>query len=126
MSAAEKNKKKCDPILSLEIFHELHLVLMNILKRKCIFRTLFRVEADRNPLHSPDIIDGALLIEVGERYMPCLLVDLDRRDRRRYLLNDRQLLLPQALDRIIDQIFQSRASETSCTPCPHLFDRPEL
>ena len=36
MSAAEENKKKCDPILLLEILHEFHLMFMYILKRKCI------------------------------------------------------------------------------------------
>ena len=36
------------------------------------------------------IIDGALLFKIGKRYVPALFIDIDRRDRRRYLLNERQ------------------------------------
>ena len=47
---------------------------MDILKWKCISITFFCIKADRNALHSTDIIYGTDLIKIGEGNMPMLFI----------------------------------------------------
>ena len=69
------NHQKRNASLSLEGFHEPYLMLMDVLQAEGIRLAFLCIKADRNSLHGTDIVDGALLVEVGECYMPCLLQD---------------------------------------------------
>ena len=84
------NKKERDPFLLLELSHKFHLMLMNILKREGVNRTFLGVKADGNPLHRADVVHRALLVEIGERDMMAVLVDIDRGNGRGHLLDQRQ------------------------------------
>ena len=53
---------------------------MDILKWKCISITFFCIKADRNALHSTDIIYGTDLIKIGEGNMPMLFINPYRSD----------------------------------------------
>lgn len=60
---------------------------MDILKWKCISITFFCIKADRNALHSTDIIYGTDLIKIGEGNMPMLFINPYRSDGGRNLLD---------------------------------------
>ena len=81
------NQKESNSLLFLKLSHEFNLMLVDILERKGICRTLLGIEADRNALDYPDIIHRTLLIEVGERDMPAFLVDSNRGNRGRHFLD---------------------------------------
>ena len=43
----------------------MNLVFMDIPEWKCICRALLCIEADRNALYHPDIVDGGILLEIS-------------------------------------------------------------
>ena len=44
----------------------MNLVFMDIPEWKCICRALLCIEADRNALYHPDIVDGGILLEISK------------------------------------------------------------
>ena len=78
---------------------------MNIMEWKTIRRTLLGIEADRYALNDTDIIHGTLFIKVSQGDMPGLLINVDRCDRCRYLLNQGQMIFQIDLVSSIDKIF---------------------
>ena len=62
-------------------------MFVNILERKCIYFAFLGIEADRNALDSPDIIDSTDLVKISQSNMPVLLIDLYRCDGGRDLLD---------------------------------------
>lgn len=65
---------------------------VDICKWKCADSALFCIETDRNSLNGSDIVDRTLLVKVCECDVTRGFIDVDRRDRRRNLLNQRQML----------------------------------
>ena len=64
---------------------------MDIMKRKGQNRAFLCVKAYRDPLHDADIIHRTLCIKVGQRNVAAGLIDFNGRDRRRDLLDQRQV-----------------------------------
>ena len=87
------NQEKGDTFLLLELFHKSHLMFVNILECKRIHGTFFGVKTYRNALYGADIIDGTFLLKISERDVSALLIDSNRRDWSRNLLNERKSVL---------------------------------
>ena len=87
-----KDQKKSNPALSFKILHKLYLMCMDICKWERIRIAFLRIEADRNSLYGTDIIDRTFLFKVSKGDVPCLLVNIDRGDRRRNLLYQCQMI----------------------------------
>ena len=100
------NKKKGYSLLNLKVFHESHLVLMDVLHREGILVAFLGIEAHRNALDCSDVVDGTLLLEVGQGYMTGCLINLNGRNGSWNLLNKRQLLLLIDGIGLIDVILQ--------------------
>ena len=62
---------------------------MDIPEWKCICRALLCIEADRNALYHPDLVDGGILLELSKLDLPAFRINLDRRDWCRNLLHER-------------------------------------
>ena len=90
---------------------------VDILEWERTHRAFLRVKADRNPLNRTDIVDRTFHVEVRQRDMTALFVDLDRRDRGRDLLDQSQLLFPVAVIGPVEQIFQRGATKAPGFPC---------
>ena len=108
-----ENQDKSDPSLFLKRFHETDLVFMDIGQGKRIHGAFFGVETYRQPLNSTDIVNGTLLVKIGECDMPLVLVDLNRRDRRRDLLNERKACFLIFVICPVNQFRQGRAPQSS-------------
>ena len=80
ITCTEINEQKRDTSLFFKFSHKIHLVLMDILKRKRIGSAFLGIEADRDSLYRSDIIHGTYLIEISQRDMPAFLIDLNRCD----------------------------------------------
>ena len=91
-----------------------------LLQGEQVDRTLLGVKTDRDPLDGTYVVHRTLLVKIGKGDMPGLLVDRDRRDRRRHFLDQRQSVLPVLLVCHIDHFFQKGASEASGIPCRHI------
>lgn len=50
---------------------------MDIPEWKCICRALLCIEADRNALYHPDIVDGGILLEISKLDLPAFRINLD-------------------------------------------------
>ena len=107
----KENNQKGNSLLPLKILHKFHLMLMNVLKRKGVAVTLLGSEADRDALNCPDVIHRTFLIEICQRNMAALLINFDRRNRRRTLLNQREPLLSVFFIGPVDQILQRGTAE---------------
>ena len=105
--------------LGFKFLHERDLVRVDVLKWERPHRAFLRVKADRNPLNRADIVDRTFHIEVRQRDMAALFVDLDGRDRGRDLLDQCQLLFPVAVIGPVDQIFQRGTTKAPGFPCSH-------
>ncbi len=84
------NQEKGDSILFLKLSHELHLMLMYILKGKGIYGAFLSIETNRYSLHYSDIVHRTFLVKIGKRNVPAFFVYIDRRNGRRNFLNKRQ------------------------------------
>ena len=106
------NNQKRNPLLFFILLHKRNLMLVNILKRKCICGTLFCVKTNGNSLNSSDIIHGADLVKIGKCDMTPFLVNPNRSDRGRHLLDQRQshFFIPGIC--VIDHIFQGRTTKS--------------
>ena len=93
ISFREIDQKKSDAALLFHQTHEFHLMSMDILQRESLLGAFLSIETYRDPLYGADIINGALLIEIGERDMAGLLVKLNQGGGRRYLLDQRHSVL---------------------------------
>ena len=91
ISSREHYDKEAYTVLSLEILHEPYLMLMNVTHCKCISGTFLCIEADRNALYNSDIVYRTFLVKICQRDVPVLLVDFDRRNRGRDLLDQCQI-----------------------------------
>ena len=80
---------------------------VDVLQRKGIRVTFFRIKAHRNPLHHTDIIDGALLVKIRQSNMAVLFIYFNRCDRCRDLLDQAQFLIPVIFICPIDEVLQS-------------------
>src|SRR5699024_3273572 len=78
ISGTVVDEKESDAALFLKLLHKVHLMFVNILERKCIDFAFLGIEADRNALDSPDIIDSTDLVKISQSNMPVLLIDLYR------------------------------------------------
>ena len=83
-----KDDKSHSPLL-FKFPHESDLVGVDVLQRKGTDRTFLCIEADRNALYHPDIVDGGILLEISKLDLPAFRINLDRRDRRWNLLHER-------------------------------------
>ena len=113
------DEKKSNAVLFLESSHEFHLMRMDVLKRESLLSAFLGVKTDRDPLYHAYIVNGTLLVKVGERDMPALAIDLHRRDRRRDFLDERQLLVFVFFICAVDLILEERASQAPRLPCSH-------
>ena len=57
-------------ILPFEFTHELYLMYMNVLYRKCISSTFFCIKAYRNSLNDTNIVNRTFLVEICQ----CILI----------------------------------------------------
>ena len=105
--------------LGFKFLHKCDLVRVDILEWKRTHRTFLRVKAYRNPLNRADIVDRTFHIEVRQRDMAALFIDLDGRDRGRDLLDQGQLLFPVTVIGPVDQIFQRGTTKAPGFPCSH-------
>ena len=100
-----KDDKSHSPLL-FKFPHESDLVGVDVLQRKGTDRTFLCIEAHRDPLDSANVIHGALHIEISQCDMAAGLIDLDGRDGRGDLLDQRQSLFPVALVGTVDELLQ--------------------
>ena len=70
---------------------------MNVLKGKRGRGALLGIKAHRNPLDGPNIVYGTFLVKICQGDMAAGLINLDGRDRRGDLLDQRQFFLPDIL-----------------------------
>ena len=89
VACGKHHKQEAYTPLFLELPHEAYLVFVDVPEWKCIRRTLFCIEADRNALYHPDIVDGRILLEICKLDLTAFGINLDRRDRRWNLLHER-------------------------------------
>ena len=113
------NQEKGDTFLPLKLFHKSHLMFVNILECKRIHGTFFGVKTYRNALYGADIIDGTFLFKISERDVSALLIDSNRRDWSRNLLNERKSVLQIFFIGAVYQIFQSGTAQPSGIPSCH-------
>ena len=64
---------------------------VNVLQGKGILGTFLCIETDRNALYNSDIVYRTFLVKICQRDVPVLLVDFDRRNRGRDLLDQCQI-----------------------------------
>ena len=88
-----KYQQKCNSLLFFKFSHKLHLMGMNVLQGERVRMALFRVEANGNPLHSPDIVNSTLLVKIGKRNMAAVFVDFEGRNGSRHFLDQRKPML---------------------------------
>ena len=115
-----EDQQKGDPSLTLKFLHKFYLMPVYILKREGVRRALFGIEADRNPLHGADIIDGTSLVEIRQGNVPVFFVDPDRSDRRWNLLNQSKAFVAVLFICVIDIVLQGRTPQSSRCPCGHV------
>ena len=95
-------------------------MFVDVLERKGFDGTFLCVEADRDSLHGPDIVDRTFLVEVRQRDMAAGFIDADRGDRGWDFLDQGQLLLAINLIAVNDHVLQCGAAQTTAFPGAHL------
>ena len=118
----KRNQYKGDPLLKFKLFHELHLMFMDIGQRKGIRMTFLSIKTHRDSLHCPDIIHGTFLVKVGKGNMPGILINIDGGNRGRNLLNQCQPMLGIFFIGSVLKILQSGTSQSSGIPGWHCFN----
>ena len=86
---------------------------MDVLQTEGIRLAFLGIKADRNPLHGADIVNGALLVKVCQRDVPGFLIEIDRRDRCRNLLDQRQMFFLLLFIGPVEQFLKCTAPEPS-------------
>ena len=105
------NQEKSNSVLLLKPTHKFNLVRMNVLQRKGRGFYLLCVKANRISLYNTDVVNGTFLFKIRKCNVPALLIQLNRRDRRRNFLNQTQILFFIGFVRPIDFFFQKGAPE---------------
>ena len=100
------DQKKSNTLLFFKPIHKRYLMPVNVLQGKGILGTFLCIEADRNALYNSDIVYRTFLVKICQRDMPVLLVDFDRRNRGRDLLDQCQITFQIFFIRAVDQILQ--------------------
>ncbi len=79
---------------------------MDVCKRKGVFGALLGIETYRDPLYGADIIDGTFLVKISKGDLMASLVDVDRCDRCRDLLDQCQMIFKIFFICPVDEVFQ--------------------
>lgn len=93
---------------------------MHVLQAESVSLRLLRVETDGNPLHGPYIIDRTFLVKICKRDVSRFLIDVDRRDRRRNLLDQGKFFFSVLFICPVDKILQGASPKASRIPGCHL------
>ena len=92
---------------------------MDILHRKIGCPAFLGIKADRNTLYCTDIIHRTTMFKIGQGNPSCFLIHSHRRDWRRNLLDQCQMLFSVFFIGPVDQFFKERASKPSGIPGWH-------
>ncbi len=99
------DQKKSNALLLFKLFHEIHLMLVNILEGKTVDGTLLGIEADGNPLHGSNIVNRAFLVEVGKGNVSGGLVYVDGGNGRGNFLYQRKAVFKIFFICPVDKVF---------------------
>ncbi len=105
------DQEKGNPALLLEFLHEAYLMRMDVLQGKGVRRAFLCVEADGKPLYRPDVVNRTLLLEIGQRDLPALLVYPDGSDGGGHLLNQGKARIRILFVCPVDHILQCGAPQ---------------
>lgn len=118
------NQEKSNSILCLELLHEVHLMLMDILKGKRIGTAFLGIKTHRNSLYYADIIYRTFFFKICQRNMSGFLINADRCNRRRNLLHQCQMIFLIGFICAVDKLLQTGAAKSPGIPCRHNFRLP--
>ena len=107
------NEQKCNAALAFKIFHENHLVFMDVGNGKCAGMAFLGIKTYRDPLDGANIVHGRALFKISQRNMPALFINIDRFNGRWDLLDQRQTGSAVALIGQIDHFLQLGSSKAS-------------